>query len=442
MKTKITSAIEWIHSRLPFGTRPGLERVQALLALVDHPEASVPTIHIAGTNGKGSTVNYLMEMIKETGLIVGTYTSPYIESFNERIAIDGQPISDEALVALVEKYQPLVAQLDEDEAVKGITEFETLTAMALDYFREQAVDVAIIEVGLGGLLDSTNVVQPLLCGITTIGLDHTDILGDTLEKIAAQKAGIIKPQVPVVTGKIASDALAVIESVARQNQAPIFRFGEEYQVTYRHPHEDWGEVFTFQNEAGKLSDLQTSLIGRHQSENAGVAVELFYQFCQIKGLPFAPKVVRQGLKQVHWPGRMERLSEEPLILLDGAHNDHAIERLVETMKKEFKEYQIHILFSALSTKDVPGMLSALLKIPNARIYVTTFDYPKAIKLDDNFTDVSEDRITVVSLWQFGLGEILEKMSGPDELLLVTGSLYFVSDVRKLLLEMGGDSEDD
>ena len=139
---------------------------------------------------------------------------------------------------------------------------------------------------------------------------------------------------------------------------------------------------------------------------------------------------------------MERLSEEPLILLDGAHNDHAIERLVETMKKEFKEYQIHSLFSALSTKDVPGMLSALLKIPNARIYVTTFDYPKAIKLDDNFTDVSEDRITVVSLWQFGLGEILEKMSGPDELLLVTGSLYFVSDVRKLLLEMGGDSEDD
>lgn len=442
MKTKITNAIEWIHSRLPFGTRPGLERVQALLDLVDHPEASVPTIHIAGTNGKGSTVNYLMEMIKETGLTVGTYTSPYIESFNERIAIDGQPISDESLVALVEKYQPLVAQLDEDEAVKGITEFETLTAMALDYFREQAVDVAIIEVGLGGLLDSTNVVQPLLCGITTIGLDHTDILGDTLEKIAAQKAGIIKPQVPVVTGKIASDALAVIESVAHQNQAPIFRFGEEYQVTYRHPHEDWGEVFTFQNEAGKLSDLQTSLIGRHQSENAGVAVELFYQFCQLKGLPFVPKVVRQGLKQVHWPGRMERLSEEPLILLDGAHNDHAIERLVETMKKEFKEYQIHILFSALSTKDVPGMLSALLKIPNARIYVTTFDYPKAIKLDDNFTDVSEDRITVVSLWQFGLGEILEKMSGPDELLLVTGSLYFVSDVRKLLLEMGGDSEDD
>ena len=199
MKTKITNAIEWIHSRLPFGTRPGLERVQALLALVDHPEASVPTIHIAGTNGKGSTVNYLMEMIKETGLTVGTYTSPYIESFNERIAIDGRPIADEALVSLVDKYQPLVAQLDEDEAVKGITEFETLTAMALDYFREQAVDVAIIEVGLGGLLDSTNVVQPLLCGITTIGLDHTDILGDTLEKIAAQKAGIIKPNIPVVT---------------------------------------------------------------------------------------------------------------------------------------------------------------------------------------------------------------------------------------------------
>lgn len=439
---KTNDAIAWIHSRLPFGTRPGLERIQALLDLVDHPEKTVPTIHIAGTNGKGSTVSDLMEMIKETGLVVGTYTSPFIESFNERIAIDGKAIEDADLIALVEKYRPLVEQLDAEEALKGITEFETLTAMALDYFREKDVDVAIVEVGLGGLLDSTNVVEPLLCGITTIGLDHTDILGDTLEEIAAQKAGIIKPGIPVVTGNIPSNALAVIESIARKQQAPIYRFGQEYQVDYHHPDEDWGEIFTFRNESGKLANLHTSLIGRHQPENAGVAVELFYQFCQLKGLPFDAKAVRQGLKQVHWPARMERLSQEPLILLDGAHNDHAVDRLVETMKKEFPDYQINILFSALTTKDVTGMLTQLLKIPNARIYVTTFDYPKAIELNDHFTEVSEDRITVVSLWQFGLGEILERMSSSDELLLVTGSLYFVSDVRKLLLEMGGDSEDD
>lgn len=433
---KINDAIAWIHSRLPFGSRPGLERVQALLDLVGHPEKMVPTIHIAGTNGKGSTVSGLMELIKECGLTVGTYTSPYVESFNERIAIDGKPIADADLVALVEKYRPLVEQLDADEAVQGITEFETLTAMALDYFREQAVDVAIVEVGLGGLLDSTNVVEPMLCAITTIGLDHTDILGDTLEKIAAQKAGIIKPGVPVVTGNISSDALAVIESVATKNQAPIYRFGKEYQVEYRHPHEQWGEVFDFHNEQGKLVDLHTSLVGRHQPENAGVAVELFYQFCQLKGLPFSAKDVRQGLKQVQWPARMERLSQEPLILLDGAHNDHAIKRLVENMKKEFKDYQIHILFSALSTKDVRGMIEQLLELPNARIYVTTFDYPKAIHLDDHFTELPEDRITVVSLWQFGLAELLEKMTNED-LLLVTGSLYFVSEVRELLLAIGG-----
>ena len=165
---KINDAIAWIHSRLPFGSRPGLERVQALLDLVGHPEKTVPTIHIAGTNGKGSTVSGLMELIKECGLTVGTYTSPYVESFNERIAIDGKPIADADLVALVEKYRPLVEQLDADEAVQGITEFETLTAMALDYFREQAVDVAIVEVGLGGLLDSTNVVEPMLCALSLI----------------------------------------------------------------------------------------------------------------------------------------------------------------------------------------------------------------------------------------------------------------------------------
>lgn len=436
MALTIEEAIEWIHSRLAFGSRPGLDRIEALLALVENPEKKVPTIHVAGTNGKGSTVSYLRALIQETGLTVGTFTSPYIESFNERIAIDGKAIPDEDLVILVEQIQPLVAQLDQQEAVSGITEFEILTALGLMYFVEKKVDVAVIEVGLGGLLDSTNVVEPMLTAITTIGMDHTDILGDTLEEIAAQKAGIIKTGIPVVTGNIHSQALEVIEAQAQEKQAQTYRFNQEYEVAYHNPDPQWGEIFDFYNEAGKLTELKTSLLGQHQIENAGVAIQIFYLFCQLKSLPFKEKEVRDGLKKTFWPARMERMSAEPLIILDGAHNEHAMKRLVENMKREFKNYHINILFSALETKDISKMLEQLLEIPNSEITLTSFEYPKALDLAKNYQNVDESRITVASLWQFGLADLLERTSSED-LILVTGSLYFVSEVRQLLQTIGG-----
>ena len=434
----IEEAIAWIHSRLPFGSRPGLDRVNALLEVVDHPEKKVKTIHIAGTNGKGSTVTYLRCLLEEAGLTVGTFTSPYIETFNERISINGKGIPDEELIQLVEKYQPLVEHLDKFEVVAGITEFETLTAMAFDYFLEKQVDVAIIEVGLGGLLDSTNVAQPMLTAITTIGLDHTEVLGKTLEEIAAQKAGIIKQGIPVVTGKIEPNALAVINETAKNKNAKHYLFGEEYRVIYQHPAKNWGEVFDFYNESGKMVGLSTSMLGQHQVENAGVAIELYALYCQMEKLPFREKEIKNGLKQAHWPGRMERLSEEPLVILDGAHNPHAMKRLVQNMKKEFSGYRINILFSALTTKNVNSMLQQLQDIPNAHIYLTTFEYPKAIELDQ-VADLANQKVSIVSLWQFGLAEILEKMTDED-VLLVTGSLYFISEVRKLLVELGGNDE--
>ncbi|EOH85938.1 bifunctional folylpolyglutamate synthase/dihydrofolate synthase [Enterococcus villorum] len=435
---KIEEAITWIHSRLPFGSRPGLDRVEALLEVVGHPERQVKTIHIAGTNGKGSTVTYLRCLLEEAGLTVGTFTSPYIESFNERISINGQKIPDKELIKLVQKYQPLVEQLDQFEAVAGITEFETLTAMAFDYFLCQKVDVAIIEVGLGGLLDSTNVAVPMLTGITTIGLDHTDILGDTIEEIAAQKAGIIKRGVPVVTGNIETPALEVIKKQAKLKNAPIYSLKENYMITYQRPADKWGEVFTFHNETGKMTHLSTAMIGQHQVENAGMAIELYQIYCKIEELPFREKDIKKALKKAQWPGRMEKISEEPLVILDGAHNTHAVKRLVQNLKKEFQGYQINLLFSALKTKDVESMLSQLKEVPNVHIYLTTFESPKAIDLS-SFTDLVDENLSIVSLWQFGLAEILEKMTDED-VLVVTGSLYFISEVRTLLLQLGGKHE--
>jgi dihydrofolate synthase/folylpolyglutamate synthase len=434
---KIEEALAWIHSRLPFGIRPGLIRVEALLAKVGNPHEKLKIIHIAGTNGKGSTVAYLRSLLEEVGLTVGSYTSPYIESFNERIAINGKPIADDALIQYVERYQTIVAELDADPEVKGITEFEVLTAMAFEYFVAQQVDVAIVEVGLGGLLDSTNVVTPKLTAITTIGLDHTDILGDTLEEIAAQKAGIIKENIPVVTGSIDTVALAVIDDVAQKKQAPVYHFKKEYETLYKHPDKSWGEVFDFIGTNGKITNLKTPLLGRHQVENAGLAIQLFQLYCAQIEINWTDRNVREGLAKTAWPARMEKLNDQPLIILDGAHNDHAMKRLVENMKKEFSNYRINILFSAITTKDINGMIKMLAAIPNSHIYLTTFDYPKALDLA-NFSNNEYPNVTFVSLWQFGLAEIMSTI-GEDEMLLVTGSLYFTSKVRELLI--GLDDEE-
>lgn len=434
MVKTVEEAIEWIHSRLPFGIRPGLARVEALLNLIGHPEKELRMIHIAGTNGKGSTVSYLSQMLQEVGLTVGTFTSPYIEVFNERIAINGQWIPDEGLIRFVQKYQPLAAILDENEKVAGITEFELLTAIGLDYFREQQVDVAIIEVGLGGLLDSTNIIEPILTGITTIGMDHVDILGESIRDIAIQKAGIIKPNTPLVTGNISEEALKVIKEKALEQKAPLKCFGEDYQVVYQNPDPKWGEIFDFYNEAGKIKNLKTPLLGAHQTENAGLAIELFFTYCQLQGIPLRQQWIKNGLLQTTWPARMEKISEEPLMVIDGAHNDHAMKRLVENVTKEFAQRRVYVLFSALETKDITGMLEDLCRIPNSEVLLTTFDHPRAIHLDKNYQAIDPEKIGIVSSWPVGLADLLEKAT-EDDLILVTGSLYFVSEIRKYLLSL-------
>lgn len=439
MSLTIEEAIDWIHSRLPFGSRPGLERVKELLKRVDNPEVKVPTIHIAGTNGKGSTVTYLRCMLEELGLKVGTFTSPYIEHFNERIAINGHGISDDHIIGYVEKYQELIQEMDQQPESAGITEFETLTVMALDYFLDEQVDIAIVEVGLGGLLDSTNVVKPILTAITTIGKDHTEILGETIEKIAFQKAGIIKKKIPVVIGNVGEEAFSVINGEAEKQHSTVYRYNKEYKVEYLHPDKGWGEIFDFYGEAGKLPKIKVPLLGRHQVENAAVAIQLFYLYCQMQKINFIDRDVYQGLTKARWPARMEKISNEPLIVLDGAHNDHAMRRLAENLKKEFPNREIHILFSALASKNIDQMIAILQKVPNVHLYLTTFDYPRAIELT-KMEQFENEKTEIVSLWQFGLGEILEKMSA-DDLMLVTGSLYFVSQVRELLLNIGSSNEE-
>ncbi|QDK71266.1 bifunctional folylpolyglutamate synthase/dihydrofolate synthase [Lactococcus protaetiae] len=422
----VEEAVEWIHSRLKFNIRPGLSRVAALLKLLGNPENELSMIHIAGTNGKGSTVAFTRSIFMQAGFKVASFTSPFIETFGERMSINAQPIPDDKLVYYVKLIKPLVEQLDVDEQLSGITEFEIITAMAFKYFADESVDIAVIEVGLGGLLDSTNVITPVVSGITTIGLDHIDILGSTLEEIAAQKAGIIKPGIPVVTGNIVHEALQVILETARKNVARLYQFKYDYRVEL-----EKNEHFDFCSAGQIIEDIEKSLTGLHQIENAAMAIELSLVYADKVGISLTVQQIREGIKKAYWPARMEKLGEKPLVLLDGAHNVHAMERLLQNLKTEFCGKKITIIFSAINTKDIAQMVKMLQTVENSRLILTTFDYPKALHLED-FRYLEDDDVELAPSWQLALVR-MKKMLKEDEVLLITGSLYFSSQVREFLL---------
>ncbi|WP_071130662.1 bifunctional folylpolyglutamate synthase/dihydrofolate synthase [Enterococcus timonensis] len=427
--TNVKEAIDWLHGRLKFGLRPGLLRIETLLDRLGNPEADQKFIHIAGTNGKGSTVKFLANMLEETGLTVGTFTSPFIIRFNERIQINGEFISDEELLFLIQKILPFVAEMDQDEELKGLTEFEINTVLGFLYFQDK-VDVAVIEVGLGGLLDSTNVLTPTLTGITTIGYDHMDILGNTLPEIATQKAGIIKQNIPVVTGNIVPEALNTIKEIAKNHHSQVIAFAKDYQVTFEKD-ELQGERLGFSMDDWQISHIHIPLIGRHQVENAGMAMALFITYCQKEQIHFAARDIQNGLMKTVWPARMEVLQEDPLILLDGAHNDHAVKRLVENIKVRFKNREIWLLYSSIVTKDIDLMLLDLKKIPHSHLLVTTFDYPKAMSLDD-LKNLAAKGFDVRENWAGALREILQQMDEND-VVIICGSLYFSSQVREIFV---------
>ena len=423
----IETALEWIHSRLKFNIRPGLTRIEALLKLLGNPEKELSMLHIAGTNGKGSTVAFTRGILEQLGLTVATFTSPFIETFGERMAINGHPIPDEKLIKYVEQLKPLVEEMDKDERLAGITEFEIITALAFRYFADEHVDVALIEVGLGGLLDSTNVIQPVATAITTIGMDHMDILGDTLEKISAQKAGIIKPDTPLVTGKIADEALAVIAEIAQTNQAKHYQYSIDYQVEILE-----NERFNYKDDEIHLLNLEKSLLGLHQIDNAALAVKLTMVYAHKVGLSPSEEAIREGLRRTFWPARMEEVSQAPLTLLDGAHNVHAMQRLLENLKNEFSGRKITILFSALVTKDITEMIKMLQTVDNSKLILTTFDYPKALKLED-FAYLEKENVRLAEDWKSTYAALKENLH-KDDVLLMTGSLYFMSQIRAYILE--------
>ncbi|ALD67068.1 dihydrofolate synthase [Streptococcus mitis] len=410
----------------------GLERMEELLALRGNPHLTLKVIHIGGTNGKGSTIAFLKNMLEKLGLRVGVFSSPYLIHYTDQISINGVSILEARLETLMADYQSLL----EGEAaanLQGTTEFEIITAIAYDYFASEQVDVAIMEVGMGGLLDSTNVCQPILTGITTIGLDHVALLGDTLEAITEQKAGIIKQGIPLVTGRIAPEALAVIDRIAEGKDAPRFAYGTDYQVSHQKIVVT-GEVFDYTSVV-RQGRFQTGLLGLHQIENAGMAIALLDNFCQEDGRELASNhLLAQALEETSWPGRLEIVSRDSLMILDGAHNPHAIKALLATLQERFADYRKEILFTCIKTKALEDMLDLLEQIPDTELTLTHFDDSRATD-ESVLKEAAKSRNLNYQGWQDFLEQKLtDKKEEKQTVRIVTGSLYFLSQVRAYLME--------
>lgn len=398
---------EWLHSRIGLNFRSGLGRMQQAVDLLGNPEKSYPIIHVTGTNGKGSTIAFMRELFMGHGKKVATFTSPHIVSINDRICINGQPIADADFIRLANQVKEMEKTLLQTH--DQLSFFELLTLIAFLYFREQAVDLLLLEVGIGGLLDTTNVVTGEIAVITSIGLDHQETLGDSLEAIAEQKAGIFKAGKKAVIAKLPSEARLICQKKAESLAVDLYQAGQD-----------------FSSSLANLSQLKIGLEGAYQQENAALALQTFLLFMGERKEVVDEQAVRKALKQTHWAGRLERI--RPQIYLDGAHNLPALTRLVEFIKEKEREgYRLQILFGALKRKDYQGMLGYLTeKLPQVELKVTGFDYQGS--LDE--TDVTGYDI-IPSYREFISS--FEERADTQDLLFVTGSLYFISEVRSHLL---------
>ena len=422
---------QWIATYRTDQPHFGLERMVGLLALRGNPHLKLKVIHIGGTNGKGSTIAFLKTMLEKMGLRVGVFSSPYLIHYRDQISINDESISEARLERLMADYRSLL-EGEYASTLQGTTEFEIITAIAYDYFASEQVDVAIMEVGMGGLLDSTNVCQPILTGITTIGLDHVALLGDSLEAIAEQKAGIIKQGIPLVTGHIVPEALAVIDQIAKAKQAPRFAYGDDYQVGH-HESVVTGEIFDYSSSA-RQGRFQAGLLGLHQIENAGMALTLLDTYCQETGRELASNdLLAQAIEETSWPGRLEIVSKDPLMILDGAHNPHAIKALLATLQDRFADYHKEILFTCIKTKALEDMLDLLETLSNTKITLTYFEDSRATD-EKVLKEMADSRNLNYQSWQEFLDKKLSENEEKKTVRIITGSLYFLAQVRAYLME--------
>ena len=413
-----SEALEYIHSVLWLGSRPGLSRTQELLKLLGNPEKGLRFVHVAGTNGKGSTCSMLNSVLCASGYKVGLYTSPYIVRFNERMCVNGSPITDEELAELTSVIKPFADGMEDKP-----TEFEMITALAFLYFKRHNCDIVVLEVGMGGALDSTNVIEsPIVSVITGVALDHTSVLGNTVAEIAAQKAGIIKKGKPVVYGGRDETAFDVISEKAKENGSALVRTKldrinvKSMDVT--------GTVFDY----CRLCDVKLSLCGAYQPENAATVIETV-KLLNENGFAVTEEALRKGLENAKWRARFELLANEPPVIFDGSHNIQGVAAARDSTKSFFGDEKVILLMGVLADKDYREMVGILSETVE-QVFAVTPDSPRALdseKLADVFSESGIPAKSFINICE-GVTEAYKKAIEKNKPLVMLGSLYMYGEV--------------
>ncbi len=435
-----TQIIKYLNNLERFGIQLGLERIIKLLELLDNPHKDLKCIHVAGTNGKGSVVTFIGSILKSAGFKVGIYTSPHFVSFTERITINGIPIPEAQVAEIIsEKILPAIKILTQN--LSHPTYFEIATAIAFTYFAQEKVDFAVLEVGLGGRLDATNVITPLVSVITSIGLDHQDVLGEKLEQIAYEKAGIIKQDVPVVTAATQPKVIEVIKKLAQSKNATVYQVGKEIKFTIdKYPDLNSNYQFSVNGILKEYRPLQTSLLGYHQIINAGTSIAAIEVLQLYHGFKITTQAIKKGLLQANIRGRLELINKNSLsFLLDGAHNPASAAILRKALGDYFLTQRLIFVIGILEDKDIRGIVRELFD-KNEDLYQVVITQPKINRAADTKRIYQEvikytDKINIFSTVAKSI-KYAESIACSTDLICITGSLYTVAEaIHRLKLEI-------
>lgn len=413
-------ALSYLYGLQKFGMKFGLSKTENLLQAFGHPQDRYPLIHIAGTNGKGSVAAMTASIFSRAGYRVGLYTSPHLVDFRERFQINGRLIPPGLTLELIREVQ------ERTNPEEPPTFFEFVTAMAFIYFAREKVDLAIIEVGLGGRLDATNVIRPRVTAITTLGLEHQEYLGSTLRQITWEKGGIIKPGTPLVTGVTQPAAREVIRRLCREQGAPLYVAGRDF-----HTRRIAGGRFHYTGFGKEFKGLRNTLLGPHQVKNAGLALSLIHLW-PLGDKAISEDHIREGLIQVHWPGRLEILHEKPRIILDGAHNPAAMKVLAGSLSEVRPAKRVLLVIGIMQDKDIPAILAPIVPLAD-RVFLTRAEYNRSADPERLRSLLVRDRgkCSVISALPQAIDQALIE-AAEEDLILITGSLFVVGEARAYL----------
>lgn len=423
-------SLSYLENLGKFGIQLGMERIEGLLRELGNPEQKIKTIHVTGTNGKGSVTSMITNILLAANLKVGKFTSPHLVRYNERICLNGQEISDEAFATTITAVKAAADSIVKKGVCDQPTQFEILTAAAFLYFCLEKVDYAVIEVGMGGLWDSTNVITPVVSVITNVSLDHTDRCGDSVERIAMQKAGIIKEKVPLVTAAEGDNALGPIVTMAMFKEAPVYLYGKAFYGTEVESSMD-GQKFTLHAGDFYASDYEIKLPGEHQIKNTSVAI-VAAKLVSKQDDRINELALHLGVANTLWPGRLERVSQKPDLILDGAHNPDGAKALRSALDKYYPGQKVHFVFGMMGDKDMSGVIKTLIHNDDVVYTVRADGGPRAADAEALAELVGANAIPMDSLAEAYHKAAAE--AGKDGIICVCGSLYLVGEFKKVLLE--------